>query len=230
MDNVFERFKKGLIVSCQSEGDDPFNKPELLALFAKAAIMGGAKGIRAQGKDNVSLIKSQVDVPVIGLMKSKFDDGYVRITGSYSEVETLLATGCDIIAIDGTFRKRENLSGPQFIEEVKKRYNCIIMADVATFAEGTACADFGADCISSTLSGYTPDTAVYDKNKPDFHLVQALVRQVKIPVIAEGKINIPKYARDMIDYGAWAVVVGTAISRPRVITSWFKDAIENNFN
>lgn len=104
------------------------------------------------------------------------------------------------------------------------------MADVATFAEGTACADFGADCISSTLSGYTPDTAVYDKNKPDFHLVQALVRQVKIPVIAEGKINIPKYARDMIDYGAWAVVVGTAISRPRVITSWFKDAIENNFN
>ncbi len=229
MDNsemIFEKIKNGLIVSCQSEGDDPFNSAEAVTLFARAAFQGGAKGIRSQGFEKTKMIVQNIDLPVIGLIKSNFEDGFVKITGSFEEVEKLMLTGCQIIAIDGTFRKRENLSGPDFISIVKKKYDVIVMADIATYEEGIACASSGADCISSTLSGYTPETMHYTKDQPDFLLVEKLCSKLHIPVIAEGKINRPEFAAGMIQRGAWAVVVGTAITRPRVITSWFVEEIK----
>lgn len=223
---IFNSLKHGLIVSCQAEEDSPFNSPQAVALFAKAAVQGGAVGIRSEGIEKTKMILSEVNVPVIGLLKSKFDDGFVRITGSFSEVEMLKKIGCHIIAIDGTFRKREGLRGPEFISELKKRFDAVIMADVAAYDEGIACADCGADCISTTLSGYTPDTKNFPLDKPDFELVKKLVKDVKIPIIAEGRINRPEYAAAMIANGAWSVVVGTAITRPKIITSWFVEAIK----
>ena len=195
-------------------------------MFAKAAVQGGAAGIRSEGVEKTKMIFSQVNVPVIGLLKSKFEDGFVKITGSFDDVEKLVNIGCHIIAIDGTFRKREGLRGPEFISEVKSKFKTLIMADVSTYAEGMACADYGADCISTTLSGYTPDTKFYPMDKPDFDLVEKLVRDVKIPVIAEGRINRPDHASAMIARGAWSVVVGTAITRPKSITSWYVEAIK----
>ncbi|MBX2977514.1 MAG: N-acetylmannosamine-6-phosphate 2-epimerase, partial [Ignavibacteriaceae bacterium] len=216
-----------LIVSCQAEGDDPFNSVEGVTLFAKAAVMGGAVGIRSRELEKTKAIVNCVDVPVIGLTKNYFEDGYVRITGSFKEVEEILSSNCNIIAVDGTFRLRENLSGPSFISEIKKRYKCIVMADIAEYEEGIACADYGADCISSTLSGYTPNTKHYNKHTPDFKLVENLATKLKIPIIAEGKINVPESAKMLIENGAWAIVVGTAITRPRIITSWFVEEIKN---
>ncbi len=226
MDELFYKIKNGLIVSCQADSEDPFNSPEGVTLFARAAKFGGACAIRTEGFEKTKMIVSDVGLPVVGLIKSKFDDGYVRITGSFDDVENLIEAGANIIAIDGTFRKRQGWSGPEFIKEVKKRYNCLVMADISTYSEGIACVDSGADCISSTLSGYTPETIDKPKHVPDFELVKKLSGRIKIPVIAEGKINNPDYAKLMIEHGAWAVVVGTAITRPRVITSWFVDAIK----
>ena len=151
-------------------------------------------------------------------------DGFVKITGSFEDVESLLETGCDIISIDGTMRIREGISGPDFITKVKEKYNCIVMADISTYEEGIACAKAGADCISTTLSGYTPHT-ISDLELPDSELVCKLVKDISIPVFAEGRINTPQLAKQMIENGAWAVVVGTAITRPRVITKWFVDKI-----
>lgn len=227
MSEIFKSLKNGLIVSCQAEDDSPFNSPEAVVMFAKAAIQGGAAAIRSEGVEKTKMILNQVHVPVIGLLKSKFEDGYVKITGSFEEVEKLFNIGCHIIAIDGTFRKREGLRGPEFISEVKSRFNTIVMADVSTYAEGIACADYGADCISTTLSGYTPDTKYYPMDKPDNDIVEKLVRDVKIPVIAEGRINRPEFASGMIARGAWCVVVGTAITRPKSITSWYVEAIKS---
>ena len=226
MKEIFNLIKRGLIVSCQAEGDDPFNSPEAVTLFAKAAVMGGAVGIRSEGIEKTKSILREVKVPVIGLLKSKFEDGYVRITGSFDDVEQLIKTGCQIIAVDGTFRKREGLRGPEFISEIKKRFDIIIMADISTYAEGVACVDYGADCISTTLSGYTPDTKYYPMDKPDFDIIEKLVKDVSIPIIAEGRINRPEQASGMIARGAWSVVVGTAVTRPRVITSWYVEAIK----
>lgn len=226
MNKIFSSLKNGLIVSCQAEDDSPFNSPEAVTMFAKSAVQGGAVGIRSEGVEKTKKILSEVNVPVIGLLKSKFEDGYVKITGSFKEVEKLFEIGCQIIAVDGTFRIREGLRGPEFIGEIKSRFNTVIMADVSTYAEGIACADYSADCISTTLSGYTPDTKYYPMDKPDYDIVEKLVKDIKIPVIAEGRINRPEFASGMIARGAWCVVVGTAITRPKTITAWYIDAIK----
>lgn len=226
-DKVLPILKNSLIVSCQSEGADPFNaKPEYMALFAKAAEMGGAMGIRAQGIETISLIKNNVNIPVIGLVKTFFNDGTVKITGSFSEVEQLIEIGVDIIAIDGTFRHREGLNGPEFIKAVKQKYDCIVLADIATYDEAIACKNAGADCISTTLNGYTLDTFNCNEN-PNYELLKKIILNVDIPVFAEGRYNTPLEAKTAIELGAYGVVTGTAITRPRVITSWFVNAINN---
>lgn len=227
MNSIFEEIKGGLIVSCQAEGNDPFNSPEGVTLFAQAAEMGGAKGIRSEGIEKTKMILENVNLPVIGLIKSQFEDGSVKITGSFKDFENLLKIGCHIIAIDGTFRIREGLTGPEFINQLKKKFNAVICADISTFEEAIACAENGADCISTTLSGYTPQTKYLNNDKPDFELLQKLTNKLKVPVIAEGRYNRPEFAAQAIKLGAWCVVVGTAITRPRIVTSWFVEAIEN---
>lgn len=228
MNPIFDKIKNGLIVSCQAEGNDPFNSPDGVTLFAKAAVLGGAAGIRSEGKVKTENIIKNINVPVIGLIKTKFPDESVCITGSFKAVEELLEIGCKFIAVDGTNRLREGLTGSNFIREIKKLYDCIIMADIATEDEAELCARAGSDCISTTLSGYTPETSHYPKDKPDFDLVSKLSSKLNVPIIAEGKINSPAFASEMIKLGAWAVVVGTAITRPRIITQWYVDSIKKN--
>lgn len=224
---IIDKLKNKLIVSCQAEGNSPFNSAEGVTMFAKAAILGGASAIRSEGIEKTKMIIEQINVPIIGLVKSKFEDGSVRITGSFKDVEDLISIGTHIIAIDGTFRKRENLSGPDFIKAVKSKFNCLIMADIAKLDEAIACEEAGADLISTTLNGYTPET-ISDKTKePNYDLVNQLVKKIKIPVVAEGRVNTPEAAKKMIELGAYAVVVGTAITRPHIITSWYVDAIKN---
>lgn len=230
MNKLIEQLKGGMIVSCQAEGDDPFNAdPEYMALFARAAEMGGAIGIRTQGIAKLEAIKRATPLPVIGLLKSQFEDGTVRITGSFDEVEQLITSMSDIVAIDGTFRKREGLTGPEFIREVKKRYGCLVLADIATYDEAKACEEAGADCVSTTLNGYTPDTMQYHDG-PNYEVLKECVNGLSIPVFAEGRYNTPSEAGEAMKLGAYAVISGTAITRPRVITQWFVEEINKVTN
>lgn len=228
MHKVFEQIKGKLVVSCQAEGESPFNNPEDVAKFAVTAQMGGAAAVRTEGLEKVKAVMKKVQLPVIGLIKSEFDDGYVRITGSEKDVVGLQDTGCHIIAVDGTFREREGKDGPDFIRYLKQKYpSVVIMADIATTDEAKACVNAGADCISTTLSGYTPDTVKKDRTAPDLDLLAQLVMiyTSKVPVFAEGRFNTPELASRAIRAGAWSVVTGTAITRPQVVTKWFCDAI-----
>ena len=229
-EGIFKQLRNGMIVSCQSEGDDPFNlDPSYMALFAKAAQMGGASGIRTEGIEKLKCIKAVVDLPVIGLIKSKFPNGMVRITGSFSDVEDLIQAGADMIAIDGTFRMRDGYNGPDFIKEVKARYGCVILADIATMEEAIACELAGADAISTTLNGYTPETLTMSK-EPNIELLSKLCQGLHLPVFAEGRYNTPDDAALAINVGAFAIISGTAITRPRVITSWFVNKIKESIN
>lgn len=228
IDKIFEQLKDGLIVSCQAEEGSPFNSPEGVKLFAEAAFMGGAVGIRSEGIEKTEAIIKSINIPVIGLLKTKFQDGTVCITGSTKSVADLIDIKCNIIAIDGTFRKREKLTGPEFIKKIKEEFNTIIMADVSTLEEGIECAGAGADCISTTLSGYTPETKNKYAEGPDFNLLKALVNQLSIPIFAEGRINTPADAGRMIELGAWVVVAGTAITRPNIITEWYVNEIKKS--
>lgn len=230
MNKLLEQLKNGMIVSCQAEGDDPFNaNPEYMALFARAAEMGGAVGIRTQGIAKLEAIKRATKLPVIGLLKGEFPDGTVKITGSYFDVERLINAKSDIVAIDGTFREREGLTGPEFISEVKKRYGCLVLADIATYEEAKACEEVGADCVSTTLNGYTPDTLMCQEG-PNYDVLNDCVKGLSIPVFAEGRYNTPAEARKAMELGAFSVISGTAITRPRVITQWFVAEINKVIN
>lgn len=222
-----ETLKNGVIVSCQARGNSPFNSPDGVSMLARAAELGGAVGIRSEGVKKTEKILQQTSLPVIGLIKSDFPDGYVRITGSFEDVESLLTIGTHIIAIDGTFRLREGITGPEFIGKVKEKYNCLVLADIAQYDEGLACIAAGADALSTTLSGYTPATVHLKENGPDFALLKNLVMVSPIPVFAEGRVNTPKEAGQMIELGAWGIIAGTAITSPTAITEWYIKAVND---
>ncbi len=225
MNNVFDAMRGGLIVSCQAEGDDPFNQPQYLALFAKAAQMGGAVGIRAQGAANIAAITATVTLPVIGITKSTFPDGSVLVTGDFADVEAIMLAGAAAVALDATDRVRPNgMRGAPFLVAVRAGCPLPLMADIATLAEGDAALLAGADVVATTLSGYTPDT-LGKGDEPDWELLQGLLRISDRPVIVEGRVWTPDQARRALDLGAHAVVVGTAITRPRVVTRKFVDAM-----
>ena len=172
---------------------------------------------------------SAVDIPVIGLTKSVFPDGTVCITGSFPDVEKLVSLGVHIIAVDGTPRRRAGgLTGPEFIARLRELYpGQLLMADIATPEDAIACRKAGAHCVSTTLAGYTPETLSQASEGPSLQLLRACKAALDCPVFAEGRYNTPADAAEAIRSGAFSVVVGSAITRPQVITSWFAKAISN---
>jgi len=228
MHPAIERLRGGLIVSCQAEGDDPFNKPEYIALFARAAEMGGAAGVRARDATNIRAIKAAVGLPVIGLTKGAYPDGSVLITPDLDDAAALVEAAADVLAVDATCRVRPSgLTGAQFVAAVKERRAVPVMADCATLDEALAAEAAGADMVGTTLSGYTPYSRPPAEDGPDWNLLSAMVARVAVPVIAEGHVSTPADAARAIALGAFAVVVGTVITRPRVMVGRYADAVRS---
>ncbi len=224
---MIERLRRGVVVSCQAENGDPFNRPDRLAAFAEAAARGGAVGIRAQGIENIKAIREAVTIPIIGIIKGKYEDGWVLITPDIGDIEAMARAGADIVALDATLRRRPGGStGPEFLSDVRSRFEIPLMADVSTFEEGIAAAEAGADLVATTLAGYTPESEERAGDGPDFDLISDLAMELTVPVIAEGRIWTPENAQEALRRGAYAVVVGSAITRPRGITQRFVDALK----
>lgn len=226
--NLFESLKGQLVVSCQAEPPSPFDNPRDVAAFARCAIMGGAAGIRSCGVEKIKAILEITNLPVIGLTKARFPDGTTRITGTFAEVDSLIDIGTPIIAVDGTFRNREgSLTGPQYIAALKKKYpSQLFMADISTPEEALACREAGADCVSTTLAGYTDLTNDTSSQVPSLDVLDRCVAICDCPVFAEGRYDSPEKAAMAIAHGAHTVVVGSAITRPHLITEWFVKAIQ----
>jgi N-acylglucosamine-6-phosphate 2-epimerase len=193
-----------------------------MALMAQAVVAGGAAGIRAQELDDIRLIPEVVSVPQIGLWKVGSDG--VFITPTLKHALAVIAAGSEIVAIDGTRRRPDGLALRQTVDAVHSRTDALVMADVGSFQDGVAAADAGADIIGTTLAGYTSDRAKTEG--PDFNLLRELVASLDLPVLAGGRIHTPEQARMAADAGAFAVVVGTAITHPTTITSWFALALD----
>lgn len=207
-----------LIVSCQAPAGDPFARPNLLALFARTAVMGGAAGIRAEGPDTVRAIKAATAVPVIGLRKIVMADGRIMITPTNEDARELVAAGADIVAIDCTARGQRH-GALERLKWIRSQLHVPVWADIATVDEAIASANAGADAVLSTLRGYTDETANVRSFEASF--IAALVKAVSIPVIAEGRIDSARHASSALAAGAFSVVVGTAITRPEEITRRF---------
>ena len=217
-DAVLGRLRGGLVVSCQAPPGDPLHGPGFMAAMARAAVLGGAVGIRAEGPADVRAVRQAVDVPVIGLWKQGAEGVY--ITPTLDHARAVAEAGAQIVALDATGRPRPDGSTvPEVVQGLRQAHPCLVMADVSTLAEGVAAAAAGADLVATTLSGYTP----YSRQQPgpDLELVAALAARVDVPVVAEGRIATPREARAALEAGAWAVVVGGAITRPELITARF---------
>ena len=214
----------GLIVSCQAEANEPLYGASIMAAMARAAAEGGAVGIRANTPVDIMAIRAAVDLPIIGIYKVDLPGFAVRITPTVALACQVVDAGAAIVAVDATARPHpDGLSASDLIAQVRTQTGHLVMADVSTVDEGIAAQQAGADLIATTLSGYTgtdqPSTA------PDFDLVQRLASCVDLPVIAEGRINTPEQAVHALELGAYAVVVGSAITRPRLITRRFSDRL-----
>jgi len=192
--------------------------------MAKAAEEGGAAGIRANSIDDIQAIRKETSLPIIGIIKAEYKDSEVYITPTMNEVDKLLETDCEIIALDATKRKRP--MGTSLKKLVKKIHeeNRLVMADISTLDEAIDAEKIGVDLISTTMSGYTD----YSKqlNEPAFDLVEQIKEEIDIPVIMEGHTRTPEHVKHGMELGAHAVVVGSIITRPQIITKIYVDAIE----
>ena len=209
--------RQGLIVSCQARADNPLHGPVHMAAMALAAQQGGAVALRANGVADIAAIRAVCALPVIGIIKD-FTQPQVMITPDIPSALAAVRAGAQIVAMDCTDRPRP--TPWRAVMAAVQAAGAQVMADIATLDEGLAAAAAGADYIATTLSGYT-DSTRHTGPGPDLALVAALARATRTPVIAEGRIATALQARQALDSGAHAVVVGTAITNPRALTQTF---------
>lgn len=206
---------KGLIVSCQALPDEPLYSSFIMGKMALAAKEGGAVGIRANTITDIKAIKAEVDLPIIGIIKQDYDNMIPYITPTMKEIDALVEENIHVIALDATINQSEN-----FLKEVLNKYpNQKFMADISTIEEGLRAESLGFQFVGTTLVGYTEQS----KNMNNFEVLSTLIEKCKIPVIAEGNFDTPEKARKALEMGAYSVVVGSAITRPQLITKRFAE-------
>lgn len=224
--NILEKLNGRIIVSVQAMPAEPLYDEVCINAMMQSVVTGGAGGLRVAGARDVQNAKKMFDLPVIGITKPDFLPAnwqeVVYITPSVEDVKTLAQAGADIIAFDGTLRARDKSSLLELIQAVKDAGK-LAMADIATFEDGLACKEFGVDILSTTLSGYTKETLT-NSDEPDFELLEKLVKNTNLPVILEGRIWEPNQVKKAFELGAFAVVIGSAITRPQLITKRFIEA------
>ena len=226
-EELFERIKGKVIVSCQAVKGEPLYVEEksVMYLMARAAKQAGAPAIRTSSIRDVIAIKEETGLTVIGLIKIQYEGFESYITPTMKEVDELVEAKADVIALDCTNQKRgDGKSISEFISEVREKYpEAVLMADISTYEEGVNAWKLGMDIVGTTMSGYTPYTPKTDG--PDYELARRLSETLDIPVIGEGRVHSPEQAVEMLKTGAHAVVVGGAITRPLEIAQRFMKAV-----
>jgi N-acylglucosamine-6-phosphate 2-epimerase len=213
-----------LIVSCQATAPSPLRRPDMIAALAECAVLGGAAAIRIDGPGDVAAARGRVRVPIIGLFKQRTGSP-VYITPTFAAARAVAQAGAEIVAVQAT-RDRDAGGEPlaPLVRRIHEECRALVMADVSTREEGLAAEAAGADVVGTTMAGYTPHSR--QMAGPDLRLVEELAAALGVPVIAEGRIQTPDDAAAARRAGAWAVVVGRAITMPEAITERFAKAVE----
>jgi N-acylglucosamine-6-phosphate 2-epimerase len=219
--------QSGLVVSCQALEHEPLHSSFIMGRMAIAAKEGGAIGIRANTAADVKEIKEQVDLPVIGIVKRNYGTNPVFITPTIVEVDELAEVNAEIVAVDATLRARpDGKTLDEFVREIRTKHpQLLLMGDISTKEEAMNAERLGFDLISSTLVGYTEETAGLKLYDNQFAALKEILASVQTPVVAEGNIMTPEMAATCLEAGVYCVVVGGAITRPQQITERFVSEI-----
>lgn len=222
---LIKSLKASLIVSVQAYPGEPLRTPETMAQMSRACELGGAAAIRCQGISDIAAIKGRVEVPVIGLWKDGHEGVY--ITPTLRHARACVAAGADIVAIDATDRHRPDGKLLEDMVRPLQEEGVLLMADCMTIEDIRHAYELGFDLVSTTLSHNKPAIETSLNEGPDLPLLRQAVEEFPdFPIICEGHVHTPQDARAALDVGAWAVVVGTAITHPTSVTSWFKAALD----
>lgn len=221
--------KGQLIVSCQALPQEPLHSSFIMGRMARAAKEGGAAGIRANTKEDIKEIQEVTGLPIIGIVKRDYPDSAVYITPTMKEIEELMEVKPEIVAIDATGALRPgNVTLADFFHQIKEKYpEQKLMADCSTIEEALFADELGFDFIGTTMVGYTPQSKGLKIEENDFEILRTILKKVKHPVIAEGNVNSPEKAKRVIELGSYAVVVGSSITRPQLITKGYAEAVNS---
>ena len=221
--------KGKLIVSCQALPQEPLHSSFIMGRMARAAKEGGAAGIRANTKEDIKEIQEVTGLPIIGIVKRDYPDSAVYITPTMKEIEELMEVKPEIVAIDATGALRPgNVTLADFFHQIKEKYpEQKLMADCSTIEEALFADELGFDFIGTTMVGYTPQSKGLKIEENDFEILRTILKKVKHPVIAEGNVNSPEKAKRVIELGSYAVVVGSSITRPQLITKGYAEAVNS---
>lgn len=254
MSKIIDKIRNKIIISCQASFGEPIYEENCLQSIIKSVINGGASGLRLAGVKDIEETRKFSDITIIGITKpdplpANWKE-VVYITPAFEDARKISDAGADIIAIDGTSRKRPKENLAELIERIHNELKKPVMVDCATLEEGLMCKLFGADIISTTLSGYTQNTLEKNNEEPDFELLENLVKAVdcpceagvkdqrgdanaaamkgcnSFPVILEGRIWTVEHAQKAFELGAHSVVIGSAVTRPQLITKRFVDSVK----
>jgi N-acylglucosamine-6-phosphate 2-epimerase len=225
MRNIINRIKGTIVVSVQAMPSEPLYLEKCMVAMMKSVVTGGAGALRVAGVRDVKNAKRLFDIPVIGLTKPnvipKNWKEIVYITPTVKDVIDLVEAGADVVAFDGTQRPRPQKE--KLVDLIKYIHinQRLAMADISTLDEGIQAQNDGADILSTTLAGYTLESSSSPVNEPDFDLLEQLVKNTDLPVVLEGRIWTPEQVDKAFEIGAHCVVIGSAITRPQLITKRF---------
>ncbi|MDK7925759.1 MAG: N-acetylmannosamine-6-phosphate 2-epimerase [Staphylococcus simulans] len=218
---------QGLIVSCQALPDEPLHSSFIMSKMALAAYQAGAVGIRANSKEDIIAIKEEVPLPVIGIVKRDYPGSKVYITATSKEVDELIESKCEVIALDATKQERPKETLEELVAYIREKApNVEIMADISTIEEAKHADELGFDYVGTTLRGYTDYTQGHILYENNFAFLREVLDQVNAKVIAEGNVITPEMYKAVSDSGVHCTVVGGAITRPKQITERFINAVK----
>lgn len=221
---IIDSMKNGLIVSCQVEKHAPGYTETSVASLIEASIWAGACAIRVNGVENIVTARKLTELPIIGLIKVYRDDSDVFMTPTLNEAREVVNAGADIVAIDGTNRLLDGEPAYLIIRKIKETFpDLLILADVRDEVDADISLTEGADFVAPTFYRFKEDAVSTDL--PDWKMFAAMCRISKDRgyVLMEGKVWTPDDAIKALYYGAHAVVVGTAITRPHIVARRFLD-------
>ncbi len=204
----------GLIVSVQAPEGSPLRDPQVIAAMAEASLTNGASGVRLESPEHIGAVRRRCpQALIVGLWKRSYPDSSVYITPGWEEMRAVWAAGADVVAIDATERHRPGgCALGELIARARNELGAVLMADVDSLANGLRAAQLGCSWVGTTLYGYTEATA--QQRPPGWALLQELRRDLPpdVALICEGGVASAEQARQALDLGADAVVVGTAIT------------------